>query len=204
MADRRGRAVKPVGQAFPSIAEIRSCQIAQAVGEASGERTLAFDLSTGCVGWALGIDGGLTQYGKLIFKASASVGEKLAAWEEFASALIDTIRPDRIVLERPMSRSGAVTARHYELLGILRFAYRRSTGAEVGADCLIPARTAKLTVGVRKGGTYEDRKRYMVERINAITGLALKYDAKSKRVSDDDIADAIAILLTYSAIANDA
>jgi Holliday junction resolvasome RuvABC endonuclease subunit len=177
--------------------------LVQSVGTAPPSRILAFDLSTTCIGWALGIDGGLTKHGKLIFKASASVGEKLAAWEEFASSLIEAVKPDQVALERPMSRRGNVTARHYELVGILRYVYRKAVGAEIGADCLIPAETAKLAVGVRKGGTYKDRKRYMVERINAITGLALKYHPNSKLQSDDDIADAIAILLTHTARAND-
>lgn len=186
----------PSGKCFPDIEEIRKHRIT----DGKGKRilpVLALDLSSSSVGWAVGHKKKVKLYGKFVFKSTAGVGEKLVSFEDFITDIIDSLWPKQIVLERPISRRGATTGRHHEVLGIVRKVWYAKTGAEISDEHLIPPTTIKRALAVQRGRTHEENKRIMVAKINQLYGLKLQYDKNSKYKSDDDTADAIAVLATY-------
>lgn len=157
---------------------------------------LSLDTSSSCIGWALGVDGELVTFGKLVFRSTAGIGEKLQACLEWFNALLETYRPARILFERPLSRKGNVTQRHAELIGVMRCAYHMRTGQEIPDEWFIAATTVKRVMNVRRGRGHDENKRIMVDKINEVYGLKLKYHRNSKIQTDDDTADAIAVLET--------
>lgn len=156
-----------------------------------------FDVSSSCVGWSLGIDKELINFGKFVFKSTAEIGEKLVAFEQWFRTFLQTYKPKRIIIEKPLSRKGNVTMRHNELMGIIRKVWREETGSEVLDSWFLPATTIKRLMNVTRGRNYDDNKRIMVEKVNDICGLRLRYHRTSKLQSDDDVADAIAVLMSY-------
>lgn len=185
---------REAGTSYPSIEHIQ--------GSAQPERLenevviLALDLSTSCVGWCLGIDTDLVLWGKYVFKRSAGIGEKLHAFAEWLQVLIDTYKPDRILLEEPLKRKGNTTARHYEMLGVVRQVWRSRTGTEILKSWIISSTTVKTHMKVKRGRNHSHNKAIMVDKVNDLYNLKFQY-ASSKHRSDDDIADAIAVWTTY-------
>lgn len=104
--------------------------------------------------------------------------------------------PDEIVAEKPVSRMGPTTARHYELLGVLRLLWWVHKKEGIPAENIIDVKTIKKVMGVRSGRNHDKNKEIMVDKINKLFGLNLRYQAGSsmeaKILSDDDIADSIA------------
>lgn len=189
-------ALAPAGQGYPSLQAIRANPIVSRTG-ARVLSQLALDLSSSCVGWAAGAEKKLERYGKFVFKSTAGVGEKLVSFEEFMDALIETFWPEILLIERPLSRRANTTARHYELLGICRKVWTERTGSEIDEKWIISPLTVKSAMQVAKGTSHEDNKKKMVAKVNSLYGLSLKFDKNSKLKTDDDTADAIAVLTTY-------
>lgn len=186
----------PSGRGFPSIAEIQANPIV------SKKKTppvveLALDLSSSCVGWAVGADKKLVRYGKLVFKSTAGIGEKLVSFDEYLTTLLQVYQPTRVLIEQPLSRRAKVTARHYELVGTVRTLWYQHSGQELLDSWIISPITIKNTMKVVAGNDHEQNKIIMVNKVNALYRLNLRYDEHSKLVSEDDIADAIAVLTTY-------
>lgn len=192
-----GSGKKAAGQSFPSVQEIRAGPFPEEIGHENDATVLAFDISSSCVGWALGIGPDLVSWGKFVFKSTAKIGEKLVAFEEWLSILVDTYQPDRLILEKPLSRKGNTTQRHSELIGVVRTVWRRKTGKEILPAWLISPMTIKRTMNVKRGASHSDNKRLMVHKINDMYGLKLKYHQNSKLITEDDVADAIAVWTTY-------
>ncbi len=186
----------PAGQCFPPLKEIQANPIVAIVGKDNPKIDLAFDLSSSCVGWAVGVDKELARYGKFVFKSTAEVGEKLVVFEEFLGTLILTMEPDRLLLERPMTRRANTTIRHTELVGIVRKVWRQMTDLEILDSWIISPITVKAAMNVKRGADHEQNKKIMVAKINDLYGLNLKFDKNSKLKTDDDTADAIAVMTT--------
>jgi Holliday junction resolvasome RuvABC endonuclease subunit len=190
--------VKPVGQSFPPLEKIRANPV---VGRNKEKLLthLALDLSSSCIGWAVGSakDRKLQRYGRFVFKTTAGVGSKLVALDEFLPALIDTFWPEVLLVEKPASRRGTTTLRHSEVLGIVRKVWaQRTGGADLEDAWLIPPSTIKKAMAVPPGENHDRNKIIMVNKINALYGTSFKF-SKSKLDSDDDTADAVAVLTTY-------
>lgn len=196
----------PVGRGFPSAEEVRGNPLVKVATKKGGNvvTILSLDLSTSCVGWALGVDRELARYGKFVFKSDSSIiGEKLNAFAAYLTVLIDVYEPDRILVEKPLLRKGNTTARHYELLGVVRAVAYNRRQMEILDSWLIAATTVKNLLRVKAASARDPKKRHsqnkmiMVNRVNELTGLSLRFDANSKLNTDDDTADAIALLFAY-------
>lgn len=183
------------GIGFPSIAEINGFRLPK---KAKKKQTvdLALDISSSCVGWAAGIKPDPLKFGKFVFRSNADVGEKLLAFDEFLAVLFKSIQPDRLFVEKTLSRKGKTTERHLEILGIVRLVWREHSKQEILDSWLIPARTVKNILKVPRGQNHAENKLIMVNKMNDLYGLNLKYHKSSKYQSDDDVADALAVLST--------
>lgn len=157
---------------------------------------LALDISSSCTGWALGVDRELLGFGKLVFKAGSEIGEKLLAFGDWADSMLDHATPHALYIEKPLSRRGNVTQRHAELVGVLRDRWRRYADQEILESWVIPATTVKRCMNVKRGISHADNKRIMVDKVNQLYGLHLEFNKGSKLKSEDDCADAIAVLTT--------
>jgi Holliday junction resolvasome RuvABC endonuclease subunit len=196
----------PAARGFPSIQEIRGNQHPVRVkvkgktptGRAARRKpvTLCLDLSSSCIGWCVGQEPAIINFGKLVFTDDREMGERLAAFAEYLSVLFETYSPDRVLVEKPVARRGATTALHNQILGVVRCLAFTHLDLNVLDRHLIPPRTVKTTLEVPAGDNHDHNKLLMVEQINRTLGLNLQFSAHSKLTSDDDTADALAILLT--------
>lgn len=187
---------KPPAQAIPSEQEIKAGLIPQVNGK-KNKIALGLDLSSSCVGWAVSCNKDIVTWGKFVFKTTAEIGEKLLAFEEFIQVLLDTYDPTVLVIERPVSGRRRNNRRTIELVGVLRKLWRAHSGGEIKKSWVISPKTVKTHMNVRHGTDHADNKEIMVNKINQLLGINLKYDRYSKYKSDDDPADAIAVLMTY-------
>lgn len=187
----------PTCRAIPSLEAIQAKPIAH---RGRKQIRLALDLSTSCVGWALGAGTEILAYGKFVFADDREMGDKLVSFADHLLVLLKTFKPHRVVAERPMSRRGQVTALHNQMLGVVRHIVFQHLSVEVLDTHLISPITVKNRLGVRKGKDHAQNKQYMVEHINEVLGLNLKYHPNSKLQTQDDVADAIAILLAWEAV----
>jgi hypothetical protein len=142
------------------------------------------------------VDRRLERFGKLVFVGGRGIGEKLVSFDDYLSTLIATFWPARLLVEKPFSR-GATSERHNELLGIVRKVWYEKTGLELHPDWIIHPRTIKAQMKVRRGANHDQNKVIMLNKVNSLYSLNLKYDKKSKLKSDDDVADAIAVLTAF-------
>jgi Holliday junction resolvasome RuvABC endonuclease subunit len=185
--------VKAVATALPPIDEIRANPVVQ-VGSLLPFIEMGFDLSTTAVGWAVSANQSHVARGKLIFNKAAGMGAKVRAFYHFLRDLLSFFKPQRLVLEKPVMRHGSSTARHNEMLAIVRLAAVEVGIGEIDDAFMIPPQTIKRCLKVPKGANYEDNKQQMLKLINQRLGINLKYHKANKTESDDDIADAIAAL----------
>ena len=187
----------PAGQGFPSLNEIAANPIYNAHGE-KPLTSLALDLSSSCVGWAVGTDDDkvLHRYGKFVFRTTAGIGEKLMSFDEYLSGLISNYWPDRLLIERP-SVHGKTAERHLELLGVARKVWFDATRSEIEPKWIIHPKTVKAAMKVPAGANHDQNKLIMVNKINQLYRTSFKFDKGSKYKSDDDTADAIAVLTTH-------
>ena len=161
------------------------------------EVVLSLDISGSCVGWAIGVDRHLVKYGKYVFKSTMSQGEKILAFSELLTNLF-TYEPNVVILEKPLNR--AKSKKHHEFLGVLRLRWQQYSGnSDIPEDNLLDPRTIKKQLHVEPGKSHKENKNRMVEKINLLHGLKLKFHptSKSPNLNDDDIADAIAVLDVY-------
>lgn len=188
----------PTATPIPSLAELQANPIVLKANKkkARGAVILALDLSSSCVGFAVGVGRRRHAQGKLVFKTTAEIGAKLGAFFAFLLALLALYKPERLVIEKPLTRRGATTARHNELLGVARLAWLEKTGEEILDSWIISSVTVKNVMGVERGGSHDENKKIMIRKINSLYGLSLKFDPNSKLKTDDDVADALAVLTT--------
>jgi Holliday junction resolvasome RuvABC endonuclease subunit len=156
---------------------------------------LALDVSSVCVGWALfdGID--LVAYGKYR-TVGEEHGERLYNFGQWLYTMLEERQPDAAIVEAPYPgrrRNSYGVLQMY--FGVVLATHVRWCGREMPHDQRVAAHRIKRLLQMPKGADHESRKRQMVQEINRLYGLALKFKAKDpkKRISDDDIADAIAL-----------
>lgn len=167
------------GRSHPPLEEIQ-------VPEGT-EVDIAFDLSSSTVGWAVGVDRTPVAHGRFVFKTTAKTGEKLFEFDHFLTQLFQIVSPTAVIAEQPLSGRGHTTARHYELLGVVRKECQAFLGEEV---IVIPVREIKNVMMVQSGGKHQKNKQIMVQKINHLLGLSLTEE-------DNDSADAYAVLITH-------
>lgn len=190
----------PAGRGFPTAQEIESNPnpvriIAGVKPRKPAAIILALDLSTSCIGWAVGQEPRLVNYGKFVFTDDREFGERMVAFKSYLLTVFKTYGPDRVIVEKPISRHGKTTALHNQLLGIVRLIAIESLEYEIEDRHLVSPRTVKGILGVKAGDDHNHNKRIMVEYVNETLGLKLQYHDNSKLQTEDDIADAIAIIL---------
>jgi Holliday junction resolvasome RuvABC endonuclease subunit len=196
------RQTKPAGVGYPSANEIRANPIPIRVTSSKAmsvkpTTVLALDLSSSCIGWAVGIDKNLVAYGKFVFKTTSAInGDKLATFISYLTVILETYGPQKVLVEKTLMGKGDTTVRHLEILGVVRATVFKILGLEILESWLIPAKTVKRLLKVKKGRDHAHNKQIMVEKINQLFNLRLKCES-SKIESDDDIADAIAVLVAY-------
>jgi len=161
----------------------------------------SLDIGAKCSGYCFGAEDGYPlKYGKYVAKKDEEGrGEKLYAFTQWLAKTVNSLphTPTRVVIEAPYYRHNIKT------FGILsqyvgvadRELYRI---AKVNADFLAPS-AVKSYLQVTKGKTHDERKYLMVVTINKRFNLSLEYHKSNKKISDDDIADAIGLFVTYCA-----
>lgn len=157
------------------------------------------DISSSCIGWALGVDGKLEAYGKFIGKTTNSKSKQLYDFATWLEDLLKNRSPDIVVIERPFrGRNSNVLVQISKFIAIAQYVLFKTLSIELLPEWLLDPRTIKKTLKVKKGRNHDDNKKIMVRRINSIYGLHLKFTKnKSKTYNDDDVADAIAILHSW-------
>jgi len=156
---------------------------------------LGLDVSSSAVGWCIFHDDALIKYGKLHpHGADGTHGEKLAEYRKLLCELFETYELDHVVVEVPYRGRNATTYGTLMMyLGTLLATYFEYFTEELPKVQQIQPSQVKDLLGFEQIKVYGERKRRMVELINSLYSLDLKYKAKSK-LSDDDVADAIALV----------
>lgn len=156
---------------------------------------LSFDVGTSCTGFAFGTDNNILAWGKYVAdKKNADEGELLVEFSKWIDKNIVTLtkKPTRVVIESPYYKMNIRTyGQLMKYVGMVQREVYRQTGIECE---FVSASSVKTKIGVKKGVTYQERKLNMVNHINSLFGLNLKFHKSNKKISDDDIADAIALL----------
>jgi Holliday junction resolvasome RuvABC endonuclease subunit len=159
------------------------------------ERILSLDVSSVAVGFAVFDRGKLIDYGKYQQRGKAH-GERLMHFQRWLTATIDEFKPDQVVVEKPYAgpRRSVFGVLMLYIAMILAVHFRRFE-CELPDENRVPANLVKKILKMPKGANHEARKRMMVNEINRLYGLNLKFksDDKTKKVSEDDIADGIAV-----------
>lgn len=164
------------------------------------EYVLALDLGSKCSAYAFGTDGEVYNYGKWVNKEDNDNKDHGMALLNFSKWLSRVVRkmpnnPSLVLIESPYAGPNMHTYLVLcKFLGVAEREIRR-----LAPKCeikMIPARTVKAGLSVRKGGSHKENKVNMIKRINRLLGLDLKYHS-NKNKTQDDIADAIALLLYH-------
>lgn len=158
-------------------------------------RLLALDISSVCVGWSLWDDGRLLEFGRYR-QQGAEHGEKLVNFQQWLVDTFDTLDPDHVAFEAPYAgrrrHTFAVLSMYCAVVLMVHF---ERTGFEVPEENRVAAHQVKRRLQVRKGASHTENKKIMVQWANETFGLSLSFDVKdkTKRKSQDDEADAIAV-----------
>lgn len=160
------------------------------------ECVLGLDTSSVCVGFSLFTGSRLSKYGRYV-QVGKGHGERLMHFQDWLLEQFVAFRPDQVVVEMPYS------GRRRHAFGVLMLYYGavistffRWAGMEMPKENQVQANVVKRRLEMDKGSSHAERKRMMVDKINELYGLKLKYKAtdKHKKVSEDDTADAIALV----------
>lgn len=158
-------------------------------------RVLALDISSKCVGYAVFEGTELVDYGKYR-QEGESHDERLLRYQIWALQLFETTKPDELIIER------AFSGRQKNAYGVLML-YHGVTFATWFAYAQVPipdaqrvqSKAVKKLLKLKPLESHDARKRQMVLEMNRIYRLRLKWKSHdpTKRVSDDDTADAIGV-----------
>lgn len=163
---------------------------------AAHRRVLGLDVSSVSCGWAVFDDDRLVAWGHLRQEGDEH-GEKLANFAAWLTQMLTEHRPTHLVFEMPYPgrRRNTYGVLMLYVAEVLRLHWLHY-GQEVPKVLRVPARTVKRALKVKKGKDHDENKRIMVREVNRLFDLALKWDPKdkTKRVSQDDEADAIALV----------
>ncbi len=164
-----------------------------------GRRVLGLDVSSVCVGYAVFDSGELTRYGKF-HQTGKEHGEKLKNFQEWLTTLLRTFTPDQLILEQPYPGQRRHT---YGVLSMyvaaVLVAHWAHFGLEMPKGNRLAAHRVKRLIGVPKGGSHAENKEIMVREINRLYGTGLRFRKTStvQHTTDDDVADAIALVAAW-------
>lgn len=165
----------------------------------TSERVLGFDCSSVCCGFAVFEGFKLKTYGRF-HQEGKEHGERLHHFRLWLLSMFQEVKPDQVVFEAPYA------GRRRYAFGVLMMytaviiqTYFEWTGQELPADNRVMAGAVKKILRAKHGATHETRKRLMVLAMNEAYGLNLKFKSKdqAKRISEDDISDAIALVRAW-------
>jgi Holliday junction resolvasome RuvABC endonuclease subunit len=165
----------------------------------AGERVLAFDIASAS-GYAFGIAPEIIKYGKYTIESGQPVGQGLLQFSKWLAKVINDLpaKPEVVVVESPFLGRNAHT---YAVLNRYIGIVQREVFRILGCDCqFISPKAVKARLKLPKTRSHKQNKINMIRKINALLGTDFKYVSgrgkKAKR-SDDDIADAIGLLMVY-------
>lgn len=181
------------------------------------ETIMGFDISSVCVGFALFECGEPKVYGKLVLEGKYA-GEKLSDFHTKAKHLLATHKPDLVIVEKPFRGQGRAFEVLVQYHAALKMALHEVLGKPLLPEHGLTPRQVKKaledeneTANKRKSRKpltnnkdHATNKKNMVHRINQLYGLRLRYKEgdTSKTISDDDTADAIAVVHAWLLLRN--
>jgi Holliday junction resolvasome RuvABC endonuclease subunit len=160
-----------------------------------GPLVLALDVSSVCVGWALFREGVPDSFGKY-HQVGVSHDERLFHFHRWLGGQLQAIKPDELVLEEPyFSRQPKTFGVLTQYCTVVLLCHMEYFGRPMASQNRIQPAQVKRELKAKYGTNHTNRKRLMVLLMNQTYGLELrfKHPDKLKRVSDDDIADALAL-----------
>lgn len=168
-------------------------------GGSSPVVTLGLDISSVCVGFAVFHDSDLHTYGKF-FQVGKSHGERLMNFAAWLEATFTSLNPDHVVIEMPhgggRGKAFKILTQYSAMVFMVHFkVFKREL---LDSHCMYPI-SVKKQVGVQTTTDHDQNKAVMVDKINQLFGLSLHFNAddKRKKSTDDDIADAIALVVAW-------
>lgn len=163
------------------------------VGEV--ERVFALDSSSRACGWSIFDSGMLVAHG--VYRQSGTGhGERLMRFRHWILAMLQEWQPHVLVYEAPyqgrMKNTFGILSRY---VGIIEASHFEHYGREIDRLDAVAAHLVKKAIGAKKGADHEANKKIVVLLVNETFGLSLKFKANdvSKKVTQDDEADAIAL-----------
>jgi len=165
-------------------------------------KILALDIAGKATGWAVGKGKTLLGYGKFLSNMKHNRSQRLSEFGEWLAGLLAKEEPDIVLIEKPyLGRNSNVLVNLSKYIAIAEVEVFRTLNKEVEEEWLLDPRSVKKGLKLKKPRSkqsarakHDENKELMVRRINEIYGLKLIYDANSKIKSDNDSADAIALL----------
>lgn len=164
----------------------------------AGHRLLALDISSVAVGWAVFDNAdpmNLVAHGRFL-QQGADHGEKLLNFALWLQQHLAQWDPTEVAYEAPYAGRKRFT---YGVLmmyvAVVLMIHIQHFGTEVPKVNRVAAHLVKKRIRVRKGASHEENKKIVVLWANETYGLSLKFKAndKTKKVSQDDEADGIAV-----------
>src|SRR5687767_6542919 len=158
-------------------------------------RILALDISGTATGWCYLVNSNLESFGKYIAKPTAPKGKKLLDFYVWVEDMLNSKKPDIVLIEKPYrGRNSNVLVNISKFIAVVELLAIKVLGLEIDSSWFVDPKKIKTTLQVKKGRDYYDNKRLMVNKINSLYGLKLKFKAKkAKAYNDDDISDSIAL-----------
>lgn len=155
-------------------------------------RYIGLDTSSKCIGWALFEGTRLLKYGKIQLKGESHGQRLLQAYSELHD-LFKASNSDAVFVEMPY-RSSSYGILMWYIASVL-LAHYAAYGRELPKQNMLQSKSVKAVMGVEAGKNHDHNKKIMVAKVNEQFGLSLKFTPKDKdkKVSTDDIADAIAV-----------
>jgi Holliday junction resolvasome RuvABC endonuclease subunit len=193
-ADKRRRATKPKTPATGSKSK-RSYRPKTVVPSLDAERVFALDSSSRACGWSIFDNGQLIAYG--CFRQTGSGhGEKLMNFRAWLLSMFADWKPDLLIYEAPyqgrMKNTFGILSRY---VGVIEASHYEFYGREIEKSESVPAHMVKRAIGAKKGIDHDANKKIVLQMVNQKFSLRLKFKSNdtTKKVSQDDDADAIAL-----------
>lgn len=162
-------------------------------------KILALDTSSVAVGWSIFTNGGLRDHG-VYRHVGESHDEKMFHFHGWLLAMLAEHEPNEVIYEAPYSGARSFTfpvlVRYVVVVEMAAYFHYRTP---MEKRCKVPAKQVKKWIGAKKGKNHEENKKIVLLMVNQEFGLSLKYKSndKTKKVSQDDEADAIALNWAY-------
>lgn len=156
---------------------------------------LALDTSSRCVGWSVFDDGQLAAHGRYVQQGKGH-GQRLATFRGWALGMLQEFQPTQLIYEAPysgrMRNTFGVLSKY---AGIVECAHFEHYARDISPANAVAAHLVKKAIGATKGRSHEENKKIVVLLVNQVFGLSLKFKSNdvSKKTSQDDEADAIAL-----------